>query len=232
MEDKLAEKEGSELDRAIERLDHFKSIQQRAQHHGDALSPGASRRGSTEVLTKASARHPVAGAELCFDRLWPFASASPVFPIPADRYGAFMRQTDRRAVCRRMVMTSAGDRFRLAMVIEAAVTTSHQKGGQAFRSRSIARIPRIAARPSVDLAPERHHEIGDAVEPFPAPCIEFRRLAVARRQRIDFVVASGEAQREPFLALAAEFRQPMRRRPVVGAEIRKSASRSRRDSRH
>jgi F-type H+-transporting ATPase subunit epsilon len=28
MEEKLAEKEGSELDRAIERLDHFKSIQQ------------------------------------------------------------------------------------------------------------------------------------------------------------------------------------------------------------
>jgi F-type H+-transporting ATPase subunit epsilon len=28
MEAKLAEKEGSELDQAIERLDHFKSIQQ------------------------------------------------------------------------------------------------------------------------------------------------------------------------------------------------------------
>ena len=28
MEAKLAEKEGSELDRAIERLDHYKSIQQ------------------------------------------------------------------------------------------------------------------------------------------------------------------------------------------------------------
>jgi F-type H+-transporting ATPase subunit epsilon len=28
MEERLAEKEGSELDRAIERLDHFKSIQQ------------------------------------------------------------------------------------------------------------------------------------------------------------------------------------------------------------
>src|SRR3954452_14368095 len=28
MEEKLAEKEGSELDRAVERLDHFKSIQQ------------------------------------------------------------------------------------------------------------------------------------------------------------------------------------------------------------
>jgi F-type H+-transporting ATPase subunit epsilon len=28
MEAKLAEKDGSELDRAIERLDHFKSIQQ------------------------------------------------------------------------------------------------------------------------------------------------------------------------------------------------------------
>ena len=38
MEAKLAEKEGSELDRAIERLDHFKSIQQPAQYDGDALA--------------------------------------------------------------------------------------------------------------------------------------------------------------------------------------------------
>jgi F-type H+-transporting ATPase subunit epsilon len=30
MEEKLAEKEGSELDRAVERLDHFKSIQHQA----------------------------------------------------------------------------------------------------------------------------------------------------------------------------------------------------------
>ncbi len=40
MEAKLAEKEGSELDHAIERLDHFKSIQQRAQRDGDALGRG------------------------------------------------------------------------------------------------------------------------------------------------------------------------------------------------
>ena len=37
MEAKLAEKEGSELDRAIERLDHFKSIQQQLTFDGDAL---------------------------------------------------------------------------------------------------------------------------------------------------------------------------------------------------
>ena len=35
----------------------------------------------------------------------------------------------------------------------------------------------------IHLAPERHHEIGDPVEPFPSPSVEFRRLAVARRQR-------------------------------------------------
>ena len=38
MESKLTEKEGSELDRAVERLDHFKSIQGEAQFDGDALS--------------------------------------------------------------------------------------------------------------------------------------------------------------------------------------------------
>ena len=71
---------------------------------------------------------------------------------------------------------------------------------------------------AIDLAPERHHEIGDAVKPLPAPLVEFRRLAVARRQRIDLVVMSGKAQREPFLALAAEFREPVRLRSVNGGK--------------
>ena len=33
----------------------------------------------------------------------------------------------------------------------------------------------------VDVAPERNHEVGYPVEPFPAPGIEFGRLAVAWR---------------------------------------------------
>ena len=45
MEEKLSEKEGYELDSAIARLDHFKSIQQRTQRDGHALSPGAPLRG-------------------------------------------------------------------------------------------------------------------------------------------------------------------------------------------
>jgi hypothetical protein len=56
----------------------------------------------------------------------------------------------------------------------------------------------------IDLAPERHHQFCDALQPFPSPAVEFRRLAVARGERIDLVVASGKAQREPFLLLAAE----------------------------
>ena len=62
---------------------------------------------------------------------------------------------------------------------------------------------------SIYVAPERYDQIGDAIEPLPSPLIEFRRLAVARHQRVDFIIASCESQREPFLALAAEFRQPM-----------------------
>ena len=50
MEAKLAEKEGSELDHAIERLDHFKSIQQELSIDGYALSPGAPLRGSLKAL--------------------------------------------------------------------------------------------------------------------------------------------------------------------------------------
>jgi hypothetical protein len=61
----------------------------------------------------------------------------------------------------------------------------------------------------IDIAPKRHHEIGNAVEPLPSPLVEFRRLSVARCQRIDFVIGACETQREPFLALATEFRQAM-----------------------
>src|SRR6185437_4505430 len=65
---------------------------------------------------------------------------------------------------------------------------------------------------------ERHHEIGDMVEPLPSPSVEFRGLSVARRQRINLIVASGEAEREPFLSLAAEFREPVRR-TMIGREF-------------
>src|SRR6478735_9017652 len=37
----------------------------------------------------------------------------------------------------------------------------------------------------IHLAAERHDQIGDAVEPFPTPLVELRRLSVARRQRVD-----------------------------------------------
>src|SRR5882762_6073684 len=68
----------------------------------------------------------------------------------------------------------------------------------------------------INAAAERHDQIGDAVEPLPAPGIEFGRLAVARRQRVDLVVAAGEPQREPFLPLAAELGEAMRGRSVIG----------------
>src|SRR5262249_57976122 len=67
-----------------------------------------------------------------------------------------------------------------------------------------------------NLAEGRPPEIGATVETLPAPGIELRGLAVARRQRIDLLVTPCEAQREPFLSLAAEFRQAMRLRPVIG----------------
>jgi hypothetical protein len=61
----------------------------------------------------------------------------------------------------------------------------------------------------IHLAPERHDEIGDAVESLPSPLVEFRRLAVAWRQGIDFMIGPGETQREPFLTLAAESCEPV-----------------------
>ena len=93
-----------------------------------------------------------------------------------------------------------------------------------------ARSRKMPRDPAVHLAPERHHEIGDAIEPLPAPLVEFRRLAVARRQRIDLVVRPVKRSANHFCAGRGISRAGVtaaRRR----AGIRKSASRSRRGSR-
>src|SRR5689334_21830455 len=72
---------------------------------------------------------------------------------------------------------------------------------------------------SVHIAPKWYDEVGDTIEALPAPGIEFGRLAVARRQRVDFIVAAGVAQREPFLPLPAELREAMRGRSVIGRKV-------------
>src|ERR1700676_3944277 len=73
------------------------------------------------------------------------------------------------------------------------------------QSRSFRELRKALRHRPIHLAPEGHDEIGDAVEPLPLPLVELRRLAVAWRQRIDFIVGPGETQREPFLPLATEF---------------------------
>ena len=70
----------------------------------------------------------------------------------------------------------------------------------------------------VNLAPEGHDQIGDPIEALPAPGVELRRLIVARRQGIEILLASGKAQREPFLPLPAESGEPMRR-AVIGWKL-------------
>src|SRR5581483_9110978 len=53
---------------------------------------------------------------------------------------------------------------------------------------------------------------------FPTPLVEFRLLIVAGRERVDFVFAADEAKGEPFLPLAAEDRETMRR-AVIGRKV-------------
>jgi hypothetical protein len=55
----------------------------------------------------------------------------------------------------------------------------------------------------VDLALERHHEVGDVAQRFPAPSGKFRFVRAVRMDDIDLAVLSGEAQREPLLRLTA-----------------------------
>src|SRR5579883_639280 len=92
-------------------------------------------------------------------------------------------------------------------------------GKRSGLASSLPRKPRKLLRHfAIDLAPERHHQIGNAVEALPAPGVEFGGLAVALGARIDVAVIAGEAQREPFLALATEMAEPVRR-AVIGWEV-------------
>ena len=58
------------------------------------------------------------------------------------------------------------------------------------RSRELRKMLRDAA---IHLATKRHDEIGNAIEPLPAPGIEFSGLCIARRHRVDLIVAAGKA---------------------------------------
>jgi len=62
MEEKLAEKEGSELDHAIERLDHFKSIQHELNTTA-SIRVSASRQTFAKIPIKSAPASPVSGAE-------------------------------------------------------------------------------------------------------------------------------------------------------------------------
>src|SRR6266436_3370697 len=116
-------------------------------------------------------------------------------------------------------------RWAIAPSVTAIAMSSRSapsRWGRTEGSETIAGSPRkVRETPrhfAIDLAPERHHEIGDAVEPFPAPAIKFGRLAVAWRQRVDIPIISRETQREPFLPLAAEFGESVRR-SLIGRKL-------------
>src|SRR5579883_2312819 len=98
-------------------------------------------------------------------------------------------------------------------------TTSLERARKRERPERSPRKPRKLRRHfPVHIAPERHDQIRDAVEALPAPGIELGRLAVALGAWIDLAVIPGEAQREPFLALAAEMAEPVRR-AEIGWEV-------------
>src|SRR5690348_7821801 len=72
---------------------------------------------------------------------------------------------------------------------------------------------------TIDLTFERDDEIGESLEPLPAPGVEFRRLAVMRSRDVNFVIRSGETKCKPFLPLAPKFREAMIRRTRIRREF-------------
>ena len=95
----------------------------------------------------------------------------------------------------------------------------------------IARTSRIPHHPLVGLPLERHHQVRQFGHRHPAPGDEFRLVPAGRIGDVDFAVVAGEAQRVPFLLLAAIFAAPgLRRRCRAGCR-RPASRRSRRASR-
>ena len=165
MEAKLAEKEGSELDRALERRP-LQEHRASAQFDGAALDPFGS--------TKSEPRL-----------------------------------------------------YRLVRRVSWCELESASLENATASARKSREVPRHGP---IHVAAERHDEIGDTVEPLPAPGIEFRRLAVARRQWIDSSSRPVKRSANHFWRWPRNFasRCDAARRK---AESRKSANRSRRDRR-
>jgi hypothetical protein len=135
-------------------------------------------------------------------------------PNPVHAYLVAMRREDGtyatpqikkplRLPCHRNRSLCSRTELRLADCFLSRLRKDEQEAASSGERRKTPRH-----RP-IHIAPEWHHEIGDAVESLPSPLVELRRLAVARRQRIDFRVGARETQREPLLALAAEFCEPV-----------------------
>src|SRR6266702_8563165 len=88
------------------------------------------------------------------------------------------------------------------------------RGISRFRARCCASPPNDATRllarkfaeflhhALIDRSLERHDQPREILHRFPAPVDEFGLVAVAGGRDIDLGILAGEAQREPFLALA------------------------------
>jgi hypothetical protein len=82
-----------------------------------------------------------------------------------------------------------------ALMVRSAATPRVSNHGHttAAHHALLRKLRELPCHGAIDLAPERHHEIGDAIKAFPSPLIEFRRLAIALTQWIDLLVEAGEA---------------------------------------
>src|SRR5882757_7946693 len=71
-------------------------------------------------------------------------------------------------------------------------------------TRSLAcEIGKFLHHPFIDRPLERHDQLGEILHRLPAPVDELGLVAAAGARDIDLGILAGEANREPFLALAA-----------------------------
>src|ERR1043166_4557933 len=125
-----------------------------------------------------------------------------MWPAPvqeADRAGAARRAMWDIGQARRRTLSASSTGPLGCLSVGLSVIHWHSRFGE---------MPELLDHPLVGLALERHDQVGKILHRLPAPRDEFRLVAARGVLNVDLAVVSGEAQREPFLRLAAIFSLP------------------------
>ena len=121
--------------------------------------------------------------------------------------------------------------LRCSVIEDAHAGMRDRRDGSICSQSELRELREFLHHPLVDLPLERHDQVGKLLHRLPAPFDEFRLVAAGRMRDVDLAVVAGEAQRVPFLRLAAIFALPGLADDLARNVVAEPVRRSRRASR-